>query len=159
MKIIGIDPGLERCGWAIVTEQNKKPRLEAVGCIVTKRIDLAERLLLLQTELARVITTHQPTQAAVEELFFAKNTKTALVVAHARGVILVTLAQHKIPLTTFTPNAIKLAVCGNGHADKSQVQRMIKAILGLRESPKPDDAADAVAIALCGLQTKSFRSF
>ena len=156
MKILGIDPGLERCGWAILEEHNNRPRLLAVGCIVTPRIELAERLVLLQQELKKVITQHQPDQAAVEELFFAKNTKTALVVGHARGVILSTVAQQNIPVTTFTPNAVKLAVCGHGHADKSQVQRMIKTILSLKEIPKPDDAADAVAIALCGLQTKKF---
>ncbi len=156
MKILGIDPGIERCGWAVVTEENRKPRLEAVGCIITPRIDLPARLLLLQNALADIIRQHRPERAAVEELFFAKNTKTAMIVAHARGVILVTLAQQNIPTVSFTPNAIKLAVAGSGHADKSQVQRMIKAILALKETIKPDDAADAVAIALCGLQTMKF---
>ena len=116
-------------------------------------------MLLIADELKRVIKTYNPTAAAVEELFFCTNAKTALVVGQARGVILYTLESMGLPIDGYTPLQIKQGICGYGKADKKQVQYMVKNILKLSATPKPDDAADALAVAICHNHSIKLKSF
>ncbi len=149
MKILGIDPGYHRCGYGIIEHKANKSTVVDHGCIETNpKLPLAERLLAIQKQLDKLIKKHQPEKIGIEELFFAKNAKTALKVAAARGVILVTAVKSKAQIIELTPNQVKLAITGYGAADKRQVQEMVKLMLKLAEIPKPDDAADALAIAL-----------
>lgn len=148
--ILGIDPGIADTGFGIINLEGSKISCISYGSIKTPAgLDLADRLEILNLELGKLIKKHQPALMAVEELFFFKNVKTALVVGQARGVILLTAKQNKVPLVEFTPLQVKQAVSTYGKAEKQQVQRMVKLILNLREIPKPDDAADALAIAIC----------
>jgi len=149
--ILGIDPGIADTGFGVI-EKKKDGRLccLAYGSIKTKAdIDLVCRLEILSLELDELIKKYQPKIVAVEQLFFCKNVKTALVVGHARGVVLLTIKQNKVKLIEYTPLQIKQAVSSYGKADKMQVQRMVKIILNLKEIPKPDDAADGLAAAIC----------
>ena len=131
----------------------------AYGIIKTEPDLLAEkRLLAIHQQLNDILLLHHPDCGAVEKLFFQRNITTAIAVGQARGVILLSLAQQNIPLVEYTPNEIKQAVTGYGAADKKQVQEMIRTLLNLKEIPKPDDAADALAIALCHLHSQGFRS-
>ena len=114
-------------------------------------MEIADRLEIISNDLDILIKKHKPELIAVEQLFFAKNVKTALVVGHARGVVLLTAKQNDVPLTEFTPLQVKQAVTTYGKADKTQIQRMVKMILGLTKIPKPDDAADALAVAICAI--------
>ena len=151
LKILGIDPGIARMGWGVVEEINQKPRAIDYGCFETsKSMDHAERLAAVQQEFTRLIKTHKPDKIAVEKLFFSKNVKTALTVGEARGVILMTCATQKVPIVEISPKEVKQALTGYGGADKQQMQKMIQLILKLKTIPKPDDAADALAIALAG---------
>lgn len=151
IKIIGIDPGFADMGFGVVTCNDSKLTCLDYGSIKTsKTISLSERLLKLEQGLQKIIEKHQPDKASVEQLFFCNNTKTAIAVGQARGVILLTLIKNKIPLVECTPLQVKQAVTGYGKADKKQVQQMVKIILGLKEIPRPDDAADALAMAVCG---------
>jgi crossover junction endodeoxyribonuclease RuvC len=154
MIILGIDPGSAKTGYGII-EKRPRAKLECVtyGCITTPQSKSnSERLLLLEKELAAVLKRYQPDVAAVERLFFFKNLKTVMPVSEARGVILLTLARHKIPIYEFTPLQVKMTIAGYGRAEKKQVQRMVKEILSLPEIPKPDDAADGLAMAIaCSL--------
>ena len=149
--ILGVDPGIADTGYGLVRkEDNGKIICLGYGSIKTAaHTDLADRLLILQTELQKIIKKFQPETAAIEQLFFNKNVKTALVVGQARGVALLTLKQNKLAINEFTPLQVKQAVAAYGRADKSQIQKMVKLILGLKEIPRPDDAADALAIAIC----------
>ncbi len=158
MKVLGIDPGTGRLGWAIVEKENGKEKLIACDCIETPaKTPLAVRLENIFNVLNDVIETHKPEVAAVEELFFAKNVKTALSVGHARGVVLLCLQQDGVPIFNYKPAEIKLAVTGYGNANKKMVQRMVKAILGMKEMIKPDDAADAVAVAITHMAMGKFK--
>ncbi len=149
MIIIGIDPGIARLGWAIVHKDIHHISASSYGCITTQETDgQPERLLCIHTKLRKLVSAHHPDAIAVEELFFATNVKTAISVSQARGIILLVAAQEKVPVISYTPLAVKLAICGDGHADKSQVTRMVMRLLHLKEMPKPDDTADALAIAL-----------
>jgi len=149
MKIIGIDPGTAIIGYGVI---NSGKKLEVIdyGCIKTS-VDLstAERLNVLHKELSLLLKKHKPEIVAVEDIFFFKNLKTAIKVSQARGVILLTVAQNKIPVAEYTPLQIKQAVACYGRAEKIQVQKMVKTLLNLKEIPKPDDAADALAVAIC----------
>lgn len=158
MIILGIDPGTATTGFGIIKKisKNKKPingfGFECVeyNVITTKPIhSAAERLNQIHKTLNRIIKTHQPTILAVESLFFFKNLKTALPVSQARGVILMTAAKKKLPVHEFTPLQMKMIIAGYGRADKKDLQKIIKELLGLNEIPKPDDAADALGIAIC----------
>lgn len=149
MKIIGIDPGTAIIGYGIINS-GKKLELIDYGCIKTSiNLSTAERLEKLHKELKALIKKHKPDIAAVEDIFFFKNLKTAIKVSQARGVILLTIAESKIPVAEYTPLQIKQAVACYGRAEKSQVQKMVKILLNLKEIPKPDDAADALAVAIC----------
>jgi len=154
MIILGIDPGLAITGYGVINETQKIELID-YGCIYTNlKFSTSERLKKIHQELKKIIKKYKPDKIAVEELFFAKNAKTALKVGEARGIILLTIKQNKIPLFEFTPLQVKQAVTSYGRASKQQIQQMIKAILNLKEIPKPDDAADALAIAITCAQTK-----
>jgi crossover junction endodeoxyribonuclease RuvC len=156
VTVIGIDPGVALTGFGLLREA-PDGRLEALahGVIETPKAQpLARRLQLLQQQLQALITTWQPQEAAVEEVFFATNAKTALSVGQARGVVLLTLFNAGIAIHEYTPLQVKQAIAGYGQADKRQMQTMIKALLGLVEPPRPDDAADALAVALTHLHSR-----
>lgn len=152
--ILGIDPGTAILGYGVISKRGNRLQMIDVGCIRNAvKTSLSERLLNISTELADIIKKHTPDFIAVEDLFFAKNVKTAMSVAQARGVVLLTAAQAKVRLTEYKPNQIKLSVCGYGRADKKQVQEMVKRLLNLAAIVKPDDAADALAVAICHAHT------
>ena len=161
MLVLGIDPGLATTGYGIVRSglQNEYECLE-YGVINTEggQPD-ADRLTLLFSALTELIHHHQPDFSAVEKLFFQKNVKTALSVGQARGVTLLTLAQANLPVYEYTPNEVKQTVCGYGNAEKIQVQRMVQTLLHLDDLPRPDDAADALAVAICHIHHQSFNNF
>ena len=155
MRALGIDPGTATMGWGVVEEDGQGGmRLVDYGALTTsKDLPLERRLQKLYVELTELIATHRPDTAGVEELFFAKNVTTAISVSHARGVVLLALANADIPVHEYRPMAVKQAVTGYGHADKAQIQEMVRLQLGLERIPKPDDAADALAIAICHAYT------
>lgn len=149
--IMGIDPGIADTGYGII-EVDKSGNLKCLdyGSIKTKaNTQLPDRLEILNVELEKIIKKYKPKLISVEELFFCNNAKTALIVGQARGVVLLTAKQNKVPIVEFTPLQIKQAVSSYGKASKNQVQRMVKMILNLKELPKPDDAADGLAAAIC----------
>lgn len=150
MIVLGIDPGTAATGYGVVERRGSQLRAIDYGCIVTSSTtSLAERLLLIRDAISDLIATHEPAFVAVERLFFNKNVQTAFAVGQARGAVLLTAAQHGLPVFEFTPSEVKIAVTGYGRAQKDQVQRMVQVVLGLAELPKPDDASDALAIAIC----------
>lgn len=150
MLILGIDPGTALIGLGLIEYKNKKVSLKSYGCIKTSpNQTTAERLADLYTQLKKFIRKNQPDLMAVEDLFFFKNLKTAIKVSQARGVILLAAAQQKIKIYEMTPLQVKQALTGYGRAEKKQIQQMVKALLNLKEIPQPDDAADALAVAIC----------
>ena len=150
MIILGIDPGTAITGYGIIKKQPRNTlSCISYNCIYTDKKDTAqERLMVLENGLNSVIRLHRPDVIVVEKLYFAKNIKTAMPVAEARGVILLTAAKHKLPVYEFTPLQMKMVVTGYGRAEKKQVQRMVQQILSLSELPRPDDAADALGMAI-----------
>jgi len=153
--ILGIDPGIADTGFGLIMNDGNKFKCLDYGSIKTPaNTNLLERLETLSDKLDEVIKKYNPDYVAVEQLFFCKNVKTALVVGQARGVTLLTIKQNKIPIFEFTPLQVKQAVSAYGKASKLQVQKMVKLILNLSELPKPDDAADALAIAICAANCK-----
>lgn len=149
MRIIGIDPGIGRTGWGVIDVQGSKFKVQSYGCIETsKDHSLENRLQEVYEAITSILATDKPDAFAIEELFFNTNAKTAMVVGQARGVALLAAAQKQIPISVYTPLQVKIAVTGYGRADKNQVGQMIKTILKLDAIPKPDDTADALAIAL-----------
>jgi crossover junction endodeoxyribonuclease RuvC len=150
MKILGIDPGTATVGFGVVEKRGDSWRSVAYGCILTsKEKELAQRLGEIAKDLSLIVEKYSPGVLAVEKLFFCKNVKTALDVGHARGVILEKGQENSLEIFEYTPLQIKQALTGYGRADKRQVQQMVARILKLKEIPKPDDAADALAVALC----------
>lgn len=151
MLVLGIDPGLATTGFGIIKEDDQGAISEVDHGVV--RTDagwpIAERLANLYTEITKLILLHQPHEAAVEKLFFARNVTSGIAVGEARGVLLLALAQNQVPIYEYTPLEVKQAVTGYGNADKRQMQEMVKVHLALTSIPKPDDAADALAVALC----------
>jgi crossover junction endodeoxyribonuclease RuvC len=153
--ILGLDPGLADTGYGVIKVEGTKVSCLAYGSIKTAAgRSLIDRLDALHQELDKIIKKYRPQIAAVEQLFFNKNVRTALIVGQARGVLLLTLRQNKLPVFDFTPAQVKAAVTAYGQATKPQVQKMVKMILNLSELPRPDDAADALAIALCALNSR-----
>ncbi|MDO8504965.1 MAG: crossover junction endodeoxyribonuclease RuvC [bacterium] len=151
MIILGIDPGIARMGFGIIEEIKLKARAIEYGCVETsKDIPHAQRLLILHKALTKLIQQYHPERVAVEQLFFSKNVKTALQVGEARGVIMLTCQMEQVPVVEISPKEVKVALTGYGQADKPQMQKMIQLILKLKTIPKPDDAADALAIAIAG---------
>lgn len=152
--ILGIDPGIADTGFGVIANKDNKIICLDYGSIKTKAdLELADRLEILNIELDKIIKKYKPDIISVEQLFFCANVKTALTVGHARGVILLTARQNKIPTFEFTPLQVKQAVSTYGKASKMQVQKMVKMLLNLKEIPKPDDAADALAIAICAINS------
>lgn len=154
MRIIGIDPGFGRVGWGVIEKVGSDWRAVDYGCIETDpKAKFVERLADLHCRVADLIKKHQPELMAVEELFFFKNVTTAIQVAQARGAILLTAINNGIDVDEFTPLQIKQAMTGYGRADKSQMQELTRLMLGLKEKIKSDDAADALAVAICAGQS------
>lgn len=150
MKILGVDPGTATTGYGIIEIKRGCCRLLEYGCIRTaKGKKTAERLGEIHKDLTKLIKKHRPNVMAVESLFFYKNIKTAISVAEARGVILLCAHKNKVKIAEFTPLQVKQMLTSYGKADKKQVQYMVKKLLNLKNAPKPDDAADALAVAIC----------
>ena len=168
MIILGIDPGIASCGWSVIEQElriknlelrtdKSKPRiknqeLRTIDCGVIKTLQsetLGRRLGIIGLELEKIIQKFMPTTAAVEEIFFAKNVKTAIIVSHARGAVLLTCAKMGLDIFEFTPLQIKQALTGYGQASKNQVGYMVKNILNLKDLPKDDNTVDALAIGIC----------
>jgi crossover junction endodeoxyribonuclease RuvC len=157
MIILGIDPGFARVGWGILEVQSSKFKVQNCGCIETsKNAASQERLVDVYKQVCVLIKKYQPDSLAIEDLFFTNNAKTAFKVGEARGVIILAAAIQKIPVFSYTPLQVKIAVTGYGQADKIQVGRMVKAILKLKELPKLDDTVDAIAVALTHSFTKKY---
>ncbi|GBD34119.1 Crossover junction endodeoxyribonuclease RuvC [bacterium HR34] len=153
MVILGIDPGVERTGYGVIKVSKKTLKCVDYGCIFTdKSLNIPQRILELSKSLSKIIKKYKPKVAGVENIFFFKNLKTAVKVSEARGAILLTLAKNNIEMLEFTPLQVKMALIGYGRADKGQIQKMVKEILKLKEIPKPDDAADAMAVAICAVR-------
>lgn len=149
MRIVGIDPGTARVGWGVIEGDKQNYSMIRYGCIETPKEDQAHhRLQAIHDQLYELLVTEKPDQVVVEQLFFARNVTTAIGVGQARGVILLAIARAGLPVFEYTPMQVKQAVTGHGRAEKAQIQTMIKLLLKLKELPKPDDAADALAIAL-----------
>ncbi len=150
MIILGIDPGIAITGYGVLEQKGNRFKPIEYGVIRSgKEMDTAERLRLVHMGIAEIIEKFQPEHMAIEQLFFSKNVKTALTVGHARGVVMLTACLKGMTISEYTPLQVKQAVVGYGRADKKQVQYMVKSILNLDKIPKPDDAADALAIAIC----------
>ena len=148
MKVLGIDPGTAALGYGIVERTGGRLREVDHGCLVTSPdLSMPERLLQIHALVDELLHLHRPDLMGVERLFFSRNVQTALGVGQARGVVLLAAAQHGTPVREATPNEVKSAIAGYGAADKEQVQRMVQLVLGMSELPRPDDAADALAIA------------
>ncbi len=151
MIILGIDPGTATTGFGIIKKDSGNFVMLDYGVIATSPKDTpAKRLQTLYQETNRLIKKFKPDLVVIEKLYFFKNLKTAMPVAQALGVILLASQQQKMKIIELTPLEIKMGICGYGRADKKQIQKMVKEILGLEKIPKPDDAADALAIAVCG---------
>jgi crossover junction endodeoxyribonuclease RuvC len=149
MLILGLDPGIGRTGWGIIAVDRGEITAQKYGCIeTTQKLSLAERLKVLYETLVDILQAEKPDALAIEELFFNTNVTTAMSVGQARGVVFLAAAQKGISLAVYTPLQVKIAVTGYGRADKKQVGSMVKALLKLQNIPKPDDTADALAIAI-----------
>lgn len=151
MRVLGVDPGYGRCGFGVIEEVNREWCVITHGVITTpKEHALQDRIKEIADDLRAIINQYNPVGLVLEELFFAKSTTTALKVAEVRGVVKLIAAESGLNLVEVKPNEVKLAITGYGKADKKQVQEMVKTIFHLNEIPKPDDAADALAVAWCG---------
>jgi crossover junction endodeoxyribonuclease RuvC len=156
--ILGIDPGSYNVGYGIL--QIEKRKIVAAGCdtiIIKSKLQLAERLVQIQVGMDKIIAEYKPDIAVVETIFYGKNIKSAFTLGHARGVIMLSLAQHNIEIVEYSPREVKKSVVGNGNASKEQVGYMVQKILNLSTKPKTEDAADALAIALCQFNKNKFK--
>ena len=150
MRILGIDPGVAIVGFGVIDVDRGRQQLVQYGAINTEAgLPLATRLVQIGRDLERLIELFEPDEIAIEELFFSKNITTGIAVAHGRGVILYTAEKLQVPIYEYTPMQVKQAVVGYGLAEKKQVMDMVRRLLKLKAVPKPDDAADALAIAIC----------
>lgn len=160
MLVIGIDPGTASTGYGFI-QANEDGSLQAIeyGVIETSpKFPAHQRLLIIFHQLQKMIDLHQPDSGAVEKLFFQRNVKTAISVGQGRGAAMLALAEAGITMAEYSPLEIKQAVAGYGRADKSQVQNMVKALLSLDELPSPDDAADALAVAICHIHSEKLKT-
>ncbi|MBE5769022.1 MAG: crossover junction endodeoxyribonuclease RuvC [Clostridiales bacterium] len=162
MIVLGIDPGYALMGWGVVESLGGRLRLIDYGCIETKAGEpMQHRLMALQQGVRDLVNHYQPDEVAFEELFFAQNVTTALMVGAARGAAIIAAAEYTENLYEYTPMQIKQAITGYGKADKKQMQQMVKMLLNMQEIPKPDDAADAIACAIthcqAGRMSQQFR--
>lgn len=159
MLVLGIDPGTAITGYGIVHSDGQLLAPVSYGVVTTSAdTPLYRRLLKLHSELQALIASHRPSQVAVEEIFFSRNARTALSVGHARGVILLAAAEAGLPVHSYSPLEVKKAVTGYGRATKEQMQRMVRLLLSLASTPQPDDAADALAVAICHAHSFSTRA-
>lgn len=158
MRILGIDPGTATTGYGVVEDDPEGKLIPVVyGTIVTPpSMPSEQRLLKIFTELHEIMLLHKPQEAAVEKLFFYKNVTTAMAVGQARGVVVLAFAQEGLTIGEYTPLEVKQAITGYGSADKRQVQEMVKVLLDLETIPKPDDAADALAVAICHFNSSRY---
>ena len=155
LRVLGVDPGTATVGWAILDEEKGCVKATAYGHIATSPKDSTEkRLFEVAADLEKIIKKYKPKEAAVEDLFFFKNVKTVMKVSQARGAILLTLEKNNVNIAGYTPLQVKQALTGYGRAEKKQIQIMVQKILKLKSIPKPDDVADAIAIALCHLNSR-----
>ena len=158
MRVIGVDPGTAITGWGIVEGEGNELKLVACGTINTMAgTPLPQRLAVIYQGLVKIIQQWQPKSAAIEELFFSRNAKTAMTVGQGRGVAILALVHANLPIVEYKPLEVKQAVTGYGGADKLQIQQMVKLLLSLDDIPRPDDAADALAIAICHLHSARLR--
>ncbi len=154
MIVLGIDPGTATTGYGLVYEDDNGPQLVTCGVILTPSgLPMPDRLVTIYQAIKDLIALHQPATGAVEKLYFQKNVSTAMTVGQARGVALLAMAQAGMSIGEYNPADVKMAVAGYGGADKKQMQGMVKAVLNLTDIPKPDDAADALAVAICHLHS------
>lgn len=154
MRILGIDPGYALMGWGVIDTEGQRMRLVSYGCVETKAGQpMQHRLRTLQLGVQTLVNTYRPDDVAFEELFFARNVTTALMVGAARGAAIIAAAEYTENLYEYTPMQIKQAVTGYGKADKKQIQQMVKLLLHMDAVPTPDDAADAIAAAITHAQT------
>jgi crossover junction endodeoxyribonuclease RuvC len=150
MIVLGVDPGTAATGYGIVERTGSRLRAIDFGCLeTTPAQELPVRLMEVHRGFTELIAEHRPTFVGVERLFFNRNVQTAFAVGQARGVVLLAAAQAGVPVFEYGPHEVKMAVTGYGRADKGQVQRMVQAVLGMDTLPRPDDAADALAVAIC----------
>lgn len=150
MKILGIDPGLKITGFGIIEVNGRNLKCVAFGGIpANPKATFAEKLLAINEGVNKVIRQYRPDYCAAEDIYFHQNKKTAIVMGHARAVAILAAARNQVPVFEYSPREVKMSIVGNGNASKSQVQAMVKNILGLSEIPRPEDAADALAVALC----------
>ena len=159
MIVLGVDPGTALLGYGLVEDdgQGNQPQSVLHGALATAAgAPMPERLAVLYDQLTTLLREHRPDVLAIEQLFFARNVTTAIAVGQARGVVLLAAAKANVEVVEYSPSEIKHAVVGYGKADKAQMQEMVRLILGLPEPPRPDDAADALAVALCHVQTAPF---
>jgi crossover junction endodeoxyribonuclease RuvC len=148
--VLGIDPGTARLGYGVVAREGSALSMVGYGCLeTTNDRPLEQRLLIIHAGLTELVLEHRPEAVGVERLFFNKNVQTAFAVGQARGVVLLVAAQFGLPVLEYGPHEVKLAVTGYGRAPKEQVQRMVQLVLSMAELPRPDDAADALAVAVC----------
>ena len=150
MRILGIDPGVATIGFGVVQAEGGRLRMESYGAITTPAgLPLAARLLQIETDMEQLLRDMKPDEVSIEELFFSKNITTGIAVAHGRGVILCAIEKMRLPVYEYTPMQVKQAVVGYGLAEKRQVMDMTRRLLRLKAVPRPDDAADALALAIC----------
>ena len=154
MRIFGIDPGSDRTGYGCVDSDGSRHRLVVCGAIATRSCaTFPDKLLVIHRELAALIAAQRPTVVAVESVFHAANVRSALKLGHVRGVAVLAAVEQGVPVAEYTPAEVKRAVVGYGRAEKHQVQEMVRLLLGLRAVPEPNDAADALAVAICHIHS------
>jgi crossover junction endodeoxyribonuclease RuvC len=154
MLTLGVDPGVAATGFGLVEQRGDKLSHVSSGCITTSSKESAHiRIAKIYSELKSLITKYRPDQIAVERLFFGENSKTAMAVGQARGIVLLVAAEKKIPIAEYTPLEVKSALTGYGKAEKRQIQQMVKVLLHLLQAPKSDDEADALAVAICHIHS------
>ncbi len=159
LRILGVDPGTATTGWAVVEERAGKIFPLAYGCVSTSAKETtARRLKEVAGDMEKIIRKYRPEEAAVEDIFFFKNVKTAVKVSQARGAMLLTLERLGVSLFEYTPLQVKQALTGYGRAEKKQIQLMVKNILKLKNIPRPDDVADAIAIAICHINSRKINN-
>ncbi len=158
MKILGIDPGIAIMGYGVVEFDGNKVKVIENGVVTTSsKTKTPERLSILYNNLNEIILEHKPDEFAIEELFFNQNVKTAITVGHARGIQILCAQENNLPIFEYTPLQIKQAITGYGRASKMQMQKTVTTLLNLKEIPKPDDAADALSVALCHALSQRFK--
>ncbi len=156
MRIFGVDPGSARTGYGCIETNGSQHRVIDCGALsVPARVSLPEKLESLYTRLADLLSEHRPDVMAVEDLFYAKNARSALVLGHVRGIVLLAASRADVAVSEYTPTQVKRAVVGYGRAEKHQVQEMIRVLLGMREAPTPLDVSDALAVAVCHAHTQA----